>query len=221
MPATTPLQGLTIPELSDIANLPAQVSSLVQEIEKRLVMRFSSESNRNAAITSPEEGETCFITGLKKYTTYSGGAWRKWSPDAPYALIGYRATPSISTASLVAVTFNTEVIDTHGMFTSPSTDIKCVKEGYHRIVYKAIWSGGTTTGGVESRVLINGSEVEMGTDDAITVSGKRTSNSVSIKPYLYVNDVVSVSIIQDTGAAKTFSLSTVAGCNISVEYVGG
>lgn len=77
--ATTPLQALPYPSLSDPPNGPAQLQALAVAVEKQLVMRFATTAARDAAIPAPVEGMCAYIGSgdvAEGPYYYHGSAWR-------------------------------------------------------------------------------------------------------------------------------------------------
>ena len=78
---------------------------------------FASATARDAAVTSPQEGNTCYLKDTDVIQVYSGTAWVTKSGAG--ALIGcdlYKsATQSIATGTWTAVTFSNEVYDTDNL----------------------------------------------------------------------------------------------------------
>jgi len=71
----TSFQSLPYPELGAPAH-PDNVKELADFIDGRVVMRFASSSARDAAITSPAEGQTAWLNDVDQMTTYDGSAWQ-------------------------------------------------------------------------------------------------------------------------------------------------
>lgn len=78
--------GITLPDLTDPPNGPAQMETLTEELELFTVMRFTSTAARDAALPSPVEGMECVTTDTP--TTkwiYDGSNWKRtWSAWASY-----------------------------------------------------------------------------------------------------------------------------------------
>jgi hypothetical protein len=74
---TTANQGIPLPEPSDADNVPYAIAQAVGGIEPRLVMRFTSATQRDAKITSPVAGmiASCGTDGLFHYVGGSSPAW--------------------------------------------------------------------------------------------------------------------------------------------------
>lgn len=69
-------QFTLLPVLADGADITSLGTTLADQVEKKVIMRFASTAARDALITSPEDGMECRITGTeRKYRYTSGGAW--------------------------------------------------------------------------------------------------------------------------------------------------
>lgn len=69
-------QGLKLATLNDAPNAGALVLGIVEEMTKRLNMRFASASERGATITEPESGMVTWLKDAKIAQIYDGTAWQ-------------------------------------------------------------------------------------------------------------------------------------------------
>ena len=74
MATPTANQGIPIPDPTDADNVPFGISQAVATIEPRLVMRFTSTTNRDTILTSPVAGMIAYV-GSGRLTYYTGSAW--------------------------------------------------------------------------------------------------------------------------------------------------
>lgn len=74
----TPGAGLSYPALSDVPNVPSDMQALATDLDSQVVPRFATAVARDAAITSPVEGQLCYLSaaGVKELQKYDGAAWR-------------------------------------------------------------------------------------------------------------------------------------------------
>lgn len=97
MTTTSPLQQFSLPELTNTPNAPAQLSTLVGQIERKVIMRFASTAARDAAmvlIGGAELGMYAEITTTPpRLTHYNGSAWETVYYKASY-------TPTITNAAI-------------------------------------------------------------------------------------------------------------------------
>jgi len=73
-------RGLTIPSYADAADNPAAFKDL---IDSGPIPRFADASARDAALTSPTEGEHCYLLSSSKLQVYNGATWEE--PYLPLA----------------------------------------------------------------------------------------------------------------------------------------
>lgn len=71
----SPLTGVTIPSLSDVPNLPAQMLTAFTDAEKFFNLRFATTIARDAAISSPVAGMVAFVTADGFPSYYNGTRW--------------------------------------------------------------------------------------------------------------------------------------------------
>lgn len=73
--ATTPIAGLVYPALTDDPDIPADIHTLASSVDTQVVPRYATTTARNAAITSPTEGQMCYCIDTKELYIYNGSAW--------------------------------------------------------------------------------------------------------------------------------------------------
>lgn len=95
---STPQSGLRYPSLSDDPNVPEDIQNLATDLDSRIIPRFTSTATRDSAITSPTEGQVCYVTGSDVLQYYSGSAWRGLGTQliAENILTGTAATVTFS-----------------------------------------------------------------------------------------------------------------------------
>lgn len=69
-------RGLTIPTYTDVADAPSAFKDL---IDSGPIPRFATTAARDAAITTPLEGDHCYVIASHELQVYNGTAWA-----APY-----------------------------------------------------------------------------------------------------------------------------------------
>lgn len=80
MVATTPINGLRMAQLTDAPpSIETAFSQFGADVDTRIIPRFVSATDRDAAITSPTEGMYCYLTGTAlgehQQQFYDGSAW--------------------------------------------------------------------------------------------------------------------------------------------------
>lgn len=101
MTSTTPINGLRMAELTDSPpNIQTAFGNIGTDLDTRLVPRYTSTANRDAAIPSPIEGMVCYVSGTGSAAAvlmiYSGSAWVPIFHNNPFA---YKASNETVTAS--------------------------------------------------------------------------------------------------------------------------
>lgn len=69
-------QWTGLPVLGDAADITAVGTTMADQIEKYVMMRFATAAARDALITSPEQGMHAYLSTPKVDTWYDGTAWR-------------------------------------------------------------------------------------------------------------------------------------------------
>lgn len=94
MTRTSDLGQLTLlPVLADAADITAVGTTMADQVEKKLNMRFATEAARDAEITSPEEGMECYTLDLDRTWLYTT-SWvlmsqtGSWTPTLTNVAIG-------------------------------------------------------------------------------------------------------------------------------------
>lgn len=96
MPTTTPIQALPVPISTDDPNITEDMNTLAKAIEKRLMGVYNSIADRNAKITSPEEGQVAYLRDTNSFTFYTGSAWEVMFP-AQVSITSGTSVPSNAT----------------------------------------------------------------------------------------------------------------------------
>lgn len=83
MPTTTPQQAFPVMVDGDDPDIPEDIMALALAIEKRVVGVHNNVAARDAAVTSPEEGQVAYLKDSNKLTYYTGSAWADVLPTIP------------------------------------------------------------------------------------------------------------------------------------------
>lgn len=75
MSTLTPINGWSIPSLSDSPNITSAVNTAISAIDARVNPIFSTTAARNAAISVPTAGQECYVTGTKEKYLHNGTVW--------------------------------------------------------------------------------------------------------------------------------------------------
>lgn len=71
--------GITYPELVDTPDIPSHLSGLALDVDTLVIPKFSSASARDSAITSPTDGQHCYLTSDHRLYVYRG-PYSAWFP---------------------------------------------------------------------------------------------------------------------------------------------
>jgi len=99
MSTTTANQGLPVPVTGDDPDVVGDVTALAQAIEKKLVMVFSSASDRTSKVPSPTSGMFSVRTDADIVEYYDGAAWKQVYPPAVPAVTNGSSVPSNGTGA--------------------------------------------------------------------------------------------------------------------------
>jgi hypothetical protein len=95
--ASTTIQALPYPLLTDAGNAPSWIQQLAQAVEVKLNMIFATTAARDAALTAPTAGMEVFITGTLEKQRRVGTAW---------VVVGGKNAPFAEAAGTVAYALN-------------------------------------------------------------------------------------------------------------------
>lgn len=70
MTTYTPISQLPRPAVGDPPNAPAQLTELTNRLDTLVIPKFASATSRNAAITSPVDGQVAWIGDARTLTAY-------------------------------------------------------------------------------------------------------------------------------------------------------
>lgn len=87
-PQYTANQAIRYPISSDSPDVPTHLLNALTDVETRLVMRFSSASDRSTKITTPVEGMLASLATEGTLTYYDGTAWQQIWPVAGHQTVG-------------------------------------------------------------------------------------------------------------------------------------
>ena len=94
MAGTTSNQQLPYPVAGDDPDVPADVLALATAIEKKLVMVFTSSSDRSTRVPSPTSGMFAVMTDSDTVVFYDGAAWKQIYPPVVPAVTNGTTVPS-------------------------------------------------------------------------------------------------------------------------------
>ena len=83
MATTTSNQGIRIPQSTDDPDVVGDLGNAVADIEVRLVMVFTSATDRSTRVPAPTEGMFSYLKDVNKHYYYDGTAWQALVPSVP------------------------------------------------------------------------------------------------------------------------------------------
>ena len=155
----------------------------------------------------PVEGEEIWRQDLDDVEFYDGSAWQRMGLTRPYAILTTGSNQNVATATSNAVSFNTEVADSHNghSVADATVDKRYVapQAGVYRVAAAIPWVNSTAAGKFEVGFRING-----GTTWAGGTTWKGTDNVTVVvngQALLRLNagDYVEVIVWQGTGSTRT------------------
>ena len=126
---------------------------------------FASAAARDAAVTSPQEGNFCYLKDTNVTQYYTGSAWAAvgGSPTFVGANATKTANQSLANATLTAVTFEgTDILDSNSFHNPSSNNTRMtIPTGYDGkyLIQATIEFASNTTGGRELQIYKNGTTV--------------------------------------------------------------
>lgn len=205
MSRTSSLSQLTtLPVLADAADITAVGTTMADQIEKKLWMRFASIVVRDATITSPEEGMVAVITADDRWWIYSGSAWvfgGNYTSTSRSGVILTDVAQTIGTGVPADITWTTEVSDVDGWTSGGSATLTVPTgwDGRYIITYQGTWTSSVTASSCS--LFVNGASVAIGSPDAATWN----RNTLTILQTLAAADTVKIQVLHASGVNKDVS----------------
>lgn len=84
MSTTTPVNGWTIPTLSDVPNVETSFHPAFNAIDQRVIPIFTTTGLRDSAIPTPTFGQHAAVSGTGEVYFYNGSAWCSSAPRTKY-----------------------------------------------------------------------------------------------------------------------------------------
>ena len=185
---------------------------------------FATAAARDAAVTSPQEGNMCFLKDSDTTQYYSGSAWTAVAAANTLTGVGLTksATQSIPTATYTAVTWDQEGWDTnsyHDNVTNNSrVTIPAGKAGKYLVTVNIIYGASATGGYRLVNIYKNGTATG---DNAFPTSPSFNATAIISKVFdLAVADYIQAFTAQDSGGALNVQASSTHGTSMQVTYLG-
>lgn len=105
------------------------------------IWTFANATARDAAVTSPQEGNTCYLKDTDNIMVYSGSAWVTKSATGGASGLTLIKTVNYTTASTTSTDFNSQFTSTYKFY---RIEIKCVHSAGATNLNMQLSNGGTT-----------------------------------------------------------------------------
>lgn len=194
------------------------------------VWTFASAAARDAAVTSPQEGNMCYLKDTDAVQYYSGSAWTAVGGGGAASFVGVNCTKittnqTIPSSTYTVVTFNSEDFDTSSFHDNSTNNSRLTvpsgKAGYYYAYFAITYTGNATNGSFGRRAFIqkNGTVASLVNDwsDVSAAISKTLSGGKTFS--LSVGDYLEVNTFQSSGG----NLDLQAGdylCNFGMIYLG-
>lgn len=99
MPANTANQALRLPISTDDPDVVDDLTQLVAQIEPRLVMKFTSVSDRTTRVPSPTAGMLAIMNDTSTVVFYNGSTWVTIYPAVFPSITAGSSVPSNSSGA--------------------------------------------------------------------------------------------------------------------------
>jgi hypothetical protein len=188
------------------------------------VWTFANAAARDAAVTSPQEGNMCYLKDTDAVQYYSGSAWTAVGGASSYVGVGLTksASQSIPNSTYTAVTFDGEEWDTntyHDNVTNNSrVTIPSGKAGKYLVTVNIAFAANGAGGIRLVSIYKNGTGT--GDNNFQTSSTFTTSPVKSVVMNLAVGDYIQAFVYQDCGGALNVNTTTTFGTSMQVTYLG-
>jgi hypothetical protein len=168
------------------------------------VWTFASAAARDAAVTSPQEGNFCYLKDTNVTQYYTGSAWAAvgGSPTFVGANATKQANQSLANVTVTSIAFDgTDILDTNGFHDPSSNNTRMtIPSGYggKYLIQGTLEFASNTTGGREVYIRKNGSTnlqaIQTDAEGSLTMTISGTYD-------LAVADYVEIRAYQSSGGA--------------------
>jgi hypothetical protein len=187
------------------------------------VLVFATAAARDAAITSPQEGQFAYLKDSNTTTYYTGSAWTALVSGSALVGVGLTksADQSLTNATYTAVTWDGEGWDTDTFHDNVTNNSRVTIPAGKAGKYLVTISYNYAASGVGSIRLVNIYKNGTGTGD-INFPTNPTFNSAAVVSRvmdLAVSDYIQAFAYQDSGGALALK-ATASGTSMQVTYLG-
>jgi len=90
----SPIQGFRYPDMNEyLKDVPQFIQNLAVDVEKRVVMIFTTASDRGTKLPTPVSGQVTWLQDQKALDVYDGAVYKRIYPPSPNITSG-TAVPS-------------------------------------------------------------------------------------------------------------------------------
>ena len=128
---------------------------------------FASAAARDAAVTSPQEGNMCYLKDTDAVQYYSGSAWTAVGGSSGFVgcALWKSTTQSVNSSTSTNVSFDSELLDTSGFHDNATNNeritVPAGKAGKYQLILTIAFAG-NATGYRETSILKNGTPIVYG-----------------------------------------------------------
>lgn len=188
------------------------------------VLVFASAAARDAAITSPQEGQFAYLKDTDSTVYYSGSAWTSLSSAA--AFVGcslYKsADQSLANSTTTVITWDLEHYDTNTFHDNSTNNSRITipsgKAGKYLIQVTLNWNSNATSYR-EARIRLNGSTL-LAYSPIQAASSGGVANTLNVVKSLSVADYIEIQGEQASGGALSISGGNTYSAQVQVTYLG-
>ena len=187
------------------------------------VWTFASATARDAAVTSPQEGNMCYLKDTDAVQYYSGSAWTAVGAASSFVgcSLSKSADQSTTTATTTTITFDTELFDTSSFHDNATNNSRITvpagKAGYYLLIAKASFNS-NATGFRDLQMYKNTTNISVNTQ-TITAAGEDQYVTNAFTVYGAVGDYFEIKTYQTSGGAlgvRGTAIKTI----FSAQYLG-
>jgi hypothetical protein len=102
----SPIQGFRYPDPNEfLKDVPQFIENLARDVEKRVVMIFTSQSDRSAKLTSPVSGQLTWRQDTQILEVFDGSSYQQIYPAIPNITSGTAAPSGTGNAGDIYVQY--------------------------------------------------------------------------------------------------------------------
>jgi hypothetical protein len=222
----TPLTATPIPAYTAIPDVPADLTSALNNLEKFAVTRWATTTARDATVTAPVEGMLAYTNDTDTLWKFNGTSWVDvLERTMPSVQVLQGVAQTLTTGVFAPVTFTTELSKTHTALHSNSSNTSRLIIGTIPGTWMVSGVVQFTTSATGSRRAIlnfNGANIAP-SYTAVTV-GSGTFYSVVIQPQIVIatvsTDYVELSAYQDSGGNLATHIANGTASSLNAVRIG-